>query len=187
MKVLKLYKNELELIEKASKNHRDAQHQLYKKHAHKMLSICRFYIRDLQQAEEVILNGFFKIFKQLDTFKNEGSFEGWMRKIIVRESISYLRKKKQLEFSAEDMELYEKPILHDSTALDIEEVQLLIDKLPQVYRVVFIMFAIEGYKHSEISTLLKISESTSKSQLHKARKLLQQQIKQLNTTSYGIN
>ena len=95
--------------------------------------------------------------------------------------------KKQLEFSAEDMELYEKPILHDSTALDIEEVQLLIDKLPQGYRVVFIMFAIEGYKHSEISTLLKISESTSKSQLHKARKLLQQQIKQLNTTSYSIN
>ena len=119
--------------------------------------------------------------------KAEGSFEGWMRKIIVRESISYLRKKKQLEFSAEDMELYEKPILHDTTALDIEEVQLLIDKLPHGYRVVFIMFAIEGYKHSEISTLLKISESTSKSQLHKARKLLQQQIKQLNTTSYGIN
>lgn len=187
MKVLKLYKNESELIEKASKNHRDAQHQIYKKHAPKMLSICRCYIRDLQQAEEVLLNGFFKIFKQLDTFKNEGSFEGWMRKIIVRESISYLRKKKQLEFSAEDMELYEKPILHDSTALDIEEVQLLIDKLPHGYRVVFIMFAIEGYKHSEISTLLKISESTSKSQLHKARKLLQQQIKQLNTTSYGIN
>ena len=187
MKVLKLYKNELELIEKASKNHRDAQHQLYKKHAPKMLSICRFYIRDFQQAEEVLLNGFFKIFKQLETFKNEGSFEGWMRKIIVRESISYLRKKKQLEFSAEDMELYEKPILHDSTALDIEEVQLLIDKLPQGYRVVFIMFAIEGYKHSEISRLLKISESTSKSQLHKARKLLQHQIKQLNTSSYGIN
>ena len=161
MKVLKLYKNELELIEKASKNHRDAQHQLYKKHAPKMLSICRFYIRYLQQAEEVLLNGFFKIFKQLDTFKNEGSFEGWMRKIIVRESISYLRKKKKLEFSAEDMELYEKPILHDSTALDIEEVQLLIDKLPHGYRVVFIMFAIEGYKHSEISTLLKISESLS--------------------------
>ena len=102
MKVLKLYKNESELIEKASKNHRDAQHQLYKKHAPKMLSICRFYIRDLQQAEEVLLNGFFKIFKQLETFKNEGSFEGWMRKIIVRESISYLRKKKQLEFSAGD-------------------------------------------------------------------------------------
>ena len=65
MKVLKLYKNESELIEKASKNHRDAQHQLYKKHAPKMLSICRFYIRDLQQAEEVLLNGFFKIFKQI--------------------------------------------------------------------------------------------------------------------------
>ena len=132
-------------------------------------------------------SGFFKIFKRLETFKNEGSFEGWMRKIMVRESISYLRKKKQLEFSAEDMGLYEKPIIHDTTELDIEEVQLLIDKLPQGYRVVFIMFAIEGYKHSEISTLLEISESTSKSQLFKARKLLQQQMKQLNTTSYGIN
>ena len=187
MKVLKLYKNDAELIEKASKNHRDAQQVLYQTHAPKMLSICRFYIKDLQQAEEVLLNGFFKIFKQLETFKNEGSFEGWMRKIMVRESISYLRKKKQLEFSAEDMGLYEKPIIHDTTELDIEEVQLLIDKLPQGYRVVFIMFAIEGYKHSEISTLLEISESTSKSQLFKARKLLQQQMKQLNTTSYGIN
>ena len=106
---------------------------------------------------------------------------------MVRESISYLRKKKQLEFSADDMGLYEKPIIHDTAELDIEEVQLLIDKLPQGYRVVFIMFAIEGYKHSEISTLLEISESTSKSQLFKARKLLQQQMKQLNTTSYGIN
>ena len=187
MKVLKLYKNDAELIEKASKNHRDAQQVLYQTHAPKMLSICRFYIIDLQQAEEVMLNGFFKIFKQLETFKNEGSFEGWMRKIMVRESISYLRKKKKLEFSAEDMSLYEKPIINDTTELDIEEVQLLIDKLPQGYRVVFIMFAIEGYKHSEISTLLEISESTSKSQLFKARKLLQQQMKQLNKTSYGSN
>ena len=187
MKVLKLYENDEQLIEKASKKHRDAQHVLYNKHAPKMLSICRFYIKDLQQAEEVMLNGFFKIFKQLETFKNEGSFEGWMRRIMVRESISYLRKKNQFEFSAEDMDLYDKPIIHDTTELDIEEVQLLIDKLPQGYRIVFIMFAIEGYKHSEISALLEISVSTSKSQLFKARKLLQQQMKQLNTTGNGIN
>ena len=98
MKVLKLYENDLELIEKASKNHRDAQQVLYQTHAPKMLSICRFYIKDLQQAEEVLLNGFFKIFKRLETFKNEGSFEGWMRKIMVRESISYLRKKNNSNF-----------------------------------------------------------------------------------------
>jgi len=187
LKVLKLYNNEAQLIYKASKNHRDAQHALYKAHAPKMLSVCRYYIKDTQQAEEALLNGFFKVFKQIKSFKSQGSFEGWIRQIMVHESISLLRKKKQLEFSADDMELYDKPINSDTTELDLEKIQLLINNLPEGYRIIFIMHAVEGYKHREISTLLGISESTSKSQLFKARKLLQKQIKQLNKTSYGTN
>ena len=104
LKVIQLYKNEKQLIKKAASNHRDAQHMLYQLHAPKMLSVCRYYIKDVHQAEEVMLNGFFKVFTQLKSYKAEGSFEGWLRKIMVRESISFLRQQKQIEFSIEDTE-----------------------------------------------------------------------------------
>ncbi|MEZ4798027.1 MAG: RNA polymerase sigma factor [Flavobacteriaceae bacterium] len=187
LKVIPLYKNEAQLIKRAAKNNRDAQHVLFEMHSPKMLSVCRYYIKDVHQAEEVMLNGFFKVFTQLKTFKNEGSFEGWIRRIMIRESISFLRKKKELEFSTDDMEIYDEPTHYTETELEVDQIQQLIDKLPEGYRMVFNMYAIEGYKHSEIAELLHISESTSKSQLFKARKLLQQQIKQLNKTSYGTN
>jgi RNA polymerase sigma-70 factor (ECF subfamily) len=187
LKVIQLYKNEAELIKKAAKNHRDAQHTLYEMHAPKMLSVCRYYIKDVHQAEEVMLNGFFKVFTQLKSFKSEGSFEGWIRRIMIRESISFLRKKKKLEFSADDMEVYEKPVNDTNVEFEVDDIQQLIDKLPEGYRMVFNMYAIEGYKHSEIAEMLSIGESTSKSQLFKARKLLQQQIKQLKNVSNGAN
>jgi len=187
LKVIQLYKNEAQLIKKAAKNHRDAQHTLYEMHAPKMLSVCRYYIKDVHQAEEVMLNGFFKVFTQLKSFKSEGSFEGWIRRIMIRESISFLRKKKRLEFSADDMEVYEKPVNDTNVEFDVDDIQQLIDKLPEGYRMVFNMYAIEGYKHSEIAKMLSIGESTSKSQLFKARKLLQQQIKQLKNASNGTN
>ena len=103
MKVIQLYKKESELIKRALKNNRVAQHVLFEMHAPKMLSICRYYIKDLQQAEEAMLNGFFKVFTQLNTFRNEGSFEGWIRRIMVRESISYLRSKRSFEQLEEDL------------------------------------------------------------------------------------
>ena len=104
LKVIPLHKNESALIKKASKNNREAQHVLFEIHAPKMLSVCRYYINDIQFAEEAMLNGFLKVFSNLKSFKNEGSFEGWIRRIMVRESISFLRKKKQIEFSLEDIE-----------------------------------------------------------------------------------
>ena len=98
MKVIQLHKNESKLIQKAAKQNREAQHILYELHAPKMLSICRQYIRDIHHAEDAMLNGFFKVFSHLKDFKEEGSFEGWIRKIMVRESISFLRQHKKLEF-----------------------------------------------------------------------------------------
>ncbi len=95
MKVIQLYKNETKLIKRAQTNNREAQHVLYELHAPKMLSVCRYYIKDLQHAEEAMLNGFFKVFKNLKHFKSEGSFEGWIRRIMVRESISFLRQQKK--------------------------------------------------------------------------------------------
>ena len=185
LKVIQLYKNENKLIDKAIKNNRKAQHVLYELHAPKMLSVCRYYISDIQHAEEVMLNGFFKVFSNLGKFNKEGSFEGWIRKIMVRESISFLRQRKQIEFSMDNIDVKEKPSISMDSGLELDEIQRLIDDLPEGYKMVFNMSVIEGYKHHEISEILDISVGTSKSQLYKARKMLQQKINELNKTSYG--
>jgi RNA polymerase sigma-70 factor (ECF subfamily) len=187
MKVIQLHKNETKLIQRAAKQNREAQHVLYELHAPKMLSVCRYYIKDLQQAEEAMLNGFFKVFSNLKNFKAEGSFEGWIRRIMVRESISYLRGKKNFEFPVEELTYKNDYTNNIEVDIDLAQIQQLIDALPKGYKMVFVMYAIEGYKHQEIAEMLNISEGTSKSQLYKARKLLQEKIKELNKTSYGTN
>jgi len=187
LKVVQLYHNNTELIQRAAKNNREAQHVLFEMHAPKMLSVCRYYVKDVHKAEEVMLNGFFKAFVNLNSFKNEGSFEGWLRKIMVRESISFLRQQKPIEFSIEEVETSNDYSNAMETNLEVNDIQQLIDELPEGYKMVFVMYAIEGYKHHEIAELLNISEGTSKSQLFKARQMLQQKLKELNTTSYGTN
>jgi RNA polymerase sigma factor (sigma-70 family) len=187
MKVIQLHKNEAELIQRAIKHNREAQHVLYELYASKMLSVCRYYVKDIQQAEEIMLNGFFKVFKYLSTFKNNGSFEGWIRRIMVREAISFLRQKNDIEFAAEDHYIEKDYTNNIKTNIEVAEIQQLIDGLPEGYKVVFVMFAVEGYKHHEIAELLEISEGTSKSQLYKARQILQRKIKELNSSHYGTN
>tara|TARA_R110002020_G_scaffold279150_2_gene494589 strand:- start:14259 stop:14819 length:561 start_codon:yes stop_codon:yes gene_type:complete len=184
VKVVTLFNNEVKLIKKATQNNREAQHVLFELHAPKMLSVCRYYVKDMQHAEEVMLNGFLKVFTNLKTFKHEGSFEGWIRRIMVREAISFLRQKKTIQFVDEEYQHIE---IQDETTqqYDVAQLQELIDNLPEGYKMVFVMYAIEGYKHAEIATLLNISIGTSKSQLFKARKMLQDNIKILNTKEYG--
>jgi len=152
-----------------------------------MLSVCRYYVKDVQKAEEVMLNGFFKVFTHLSAFKNEGSFEGWVRKIMVREAISFLRQQKNVEFMVDELEANYDSSNNINSEMEIAEIQQLIDDLPEGYKMVFVMYAIEGYKHQEIADILKITEGTSKSQLFKARQLLQQKINALNKTGYGTN
>jgi len=184
VKVVTLFNNEVKLIKKATQNNREAQHVLFELHAPKMLSVCRYYVKDMQHAEEVMLNGFLKVFTNLKTFKHEGSFEGWIRRIMVREAISFLRQKKTIQFVDEEYQHIE---IQDETTqqYDVAQLQELIDNLPEGYKMVFVMYAIEGYIHAEIATLLNISIGTSKSQLFKARKMLQDNIKILNTKGYG--
>ena len=150
-----------------------------------MLGVCRQYIKDVHFAEDVMVQGFLKMFTKLETFKFEGSFEGWLRRIMIRESISYLRKQ---QFVVYDDEIYEKnqsEEISQSTDLDTEHIQQLIDALPQGYKMVFVLYTVEGYKHKEIAEMLSITESTSKTQLLKARKLLQEQLRQQNIIGYG--
>ncbi|QDO95631.1 RNA polymerase sigma factor [Formosa sediminum] len=186
MKVIQLHKNQNELIKKASQNNREAQQALYDWHAPKMLSVCRYYIKDIHHAEEAMLNGFLKVFTQLKSFENKGSFEGWVRRIMVRESISFLRQKKQFVFAEVSEDIIEITPLSSEENLEVDDIQNLIDQLPEGYKMVFIMSAIEGYKHHEIAQILKISEGTSKSQLFKARQMLQQQLNTLHSDRYGI-
>lgn len=185
MKVIPLFKNETQLIARVVKNHRGSQQHLYTKYSPKMLSVCRMYIKDLHHAEEAMLNGFFKVFSNLASFKNEGSFEGWVRRIMIRESISYLRTKRSLVFQENGLENFAESSNNIQSGMEVEEIQSLIDTLPEGYRVVFVMYAVEGYKHHEIADILGITEGTSKSQLFKARKMLQERLAITENSSYG--
>jgi RNA polymerase sigma factor (sigma-70 family) len=186
LKVIQLHKNESALIKRAIKNNRESQHVLFELHAPKMLSVCRYYIKDIQHAEEAMLNGFFKVFSNLSSFREVGSFEGWIRRIMVRESISFLRQQKNVEFPVEEIDFKNEWDDSINTSIRVDEIQQLIDALPEGYKMVFVMYAIEGYKHHEIADMLNINKGTSKSQLFKARKMLQDEIQKLNkTTSYG--
>ncbi|UII80720.1 RNA polymerase sigma factor [Flagellimonas sp. CMM7] len=176
MKIISLHTNEKLLIKKAIAGDQQIQKLLYEKFSPKMLGVCRQYIKDLQFAEDVMINGFVKVFQNLRSFQHKGSFEGWIRKIMVRESISYLRKRQFVVYDDEVCESQPKEIEGSSSLLDVEYVQQLIDKLPEGYKMVFLLYAIEGYKHQEIAKMLKISEGTSKSQLFKARKMLQENL-----------
>lgn len=179
MKVIQLHKNKTLLINKAKKNNRKAQHELYNLYAPKMLSVCRYYIKDVVKAEEAMLNGFLKVFKNISSFKGNGSFEGWVRRIMVRSCISYIRQNKSVEFASEE-DVVTKSIDAINSNIEVEYIQQLIDDLPEGYKLVFVMHAIEGYKHNEIAGLLNISEGTSKSQLFKARQWLQARISKQN-------
>ncbi len=185
LKVIPLYNNEKQLIKKATQQNREAQRQLFEKHSPKMLSVCRQYINDIQFAEEVMLGGFLKVFTHLESFKGEGSFEGWIRRIMVRECISFLRKQKKKELFTDEMEAFEESVNDIDSDIELEHIQRLIDDLPEGYRMVFVMYAVEGYKHQEIAEMLQISVNTSKTQLFKARKMLQKKVSRLNAVSNG--
>lgn len=175
MKVIKLHTEEQQLIEHALQNNRHAQHQLYNTYAAKMLGVCRNYIKDIHEAEDVMISSFMKVFTHLAAFENKGSFEGWIRRIMINECLSYLRVKKKVNF-IEDQTQNEFSYQEHELQFTAEELQALIDKLPEGYKMVFNLYVVEGYKHHEIAELLHISEGTSKSQLSHARKYLQELI-----------
>lgn len=185
MKIISFYKNERQLIKKAIDGNREAQKVLYTKHSPKMLSVCRQYIKDTHFAEDVMIQGFVKMFKHLDTFRFQGSFEGWVRRIMIRESISFLRKQQFVVYDDTVFEDHQNTTSELVSDLDTEHIQRLIDALPQGYKMVFVLYTIEGYKHQEIAEMLGITESTSKSQLFKARKMLQEQLQEQNIIGYG--
>jgi len=175
LKVINLHQDENDLIRQAADNNRHAQQKVYSKYAPKMLSICRQYIKDLHQAEDIMITAFMKVFTNLKNFEHKGSFEGWIRRIMVNECISYLRVQKKVGF-LEDEFYVEDTFNNIESHFSVEDIQSLIDSLPDGYKMVFNLYAVEGFKHQEIAKMLGISEGTSKSQLCHARKMLQEQI-----------
>lgn len=169
--------SEHQLAEGCRSKDRKIQRQVYEHFSPLMLTVCRRYINDVSQAEEVMLGGFMKVFNKADQYEGNGSFEGWIRRIMVNEALSWLRKHKMLslEVSLEHAEnTYEQEIAdHLVTNKDLMD---MIAQLPDGYRAVFNLYAIEGYSHKDIAERLGIAESTSKSQLSRARQMLQRNL-----------
>ncbi|HPK09473.1 MAG TPA: sigma-70 family RNA polymerase sigma factor [Saprospiraceae bacterium] len=166
-----------ELIQECLANNRTAQRQLFEIYAPKMIIVCRRYVRLDTEAEDVMQEAFVKIFRNLKSFNFEGSFEGWVRKIMINTSLKYISKKhfqnESTTLSEVNEESVEPEILYK---LNEEDIMDLIRSLPDGYRHVFNMYIIEGYSHKEIASMLGIEESTSRSQLVKARRILQDKI-----------
>lgn len=165
---------DVELIEGCKRQDREAQKLLYNQYASKFYALCCRYIKDKMEAEDVLITAFTKILNRIDQYTGGGNFEGWMRKVVVNDALSYLRKNKNMyletDIAAADYEPdYEK--LEDQ--LEAEDLLKMIESLPSGYRIVFNLYAIEGYSHKEIGDQLGISENTSKSQLSRARAALQ--------------
>ena len=125
-----------------------------------------------------------KVFSNLKNFQHNGSFEGWIRRIMVNECISHIRVQKKVSF-IEDENYFEESFNNIESRFSVDDIQFLIDSLPDGYKIVFNLYAIEGYKHKEISSMLGITEGTSKSQLSHARKMLKEQIRALKNYSNG--
>lgn len=153
-----------------------AQQALYDRYSPKMFGICFRYMQDQMEAEEVMIGGFLKVFANLERFRQDGSFEGWIRRIMVNEALTALRKRKLSWIEPLENARHQGSYSDSDLQFEAEELLQMIEKLPTGYRTVFNLYAIEGYSHKEIADLLDITESTSKSQLNRARNLLKEQL-----------
>ncbi|GAB2765411.1 sigma-70 family RNA polymerase sigma factor [Rhabdobacter roseus] len=169
-----------EIVRQCQRDNPFAQKRLYEHFANRMYRLCRRYVPDAFETEEVLMNGFLKIFRALGTFeyRSDDELEVWMKRIMVNEALMYLRRKVgQKAWSLDHPDLPEAEVPHAAQETDAdlqaEAIHDLILRLPHGYRTVFCLYAIEGYSHREIAALLGVSENTSKSQLSKARAMLQ--------------
>lgn len=173
--------DELKLVEESVNGNSIAQKKLFEKFAPKMMFVCLRYCKEQNDAEDALQEGFIKVFSNLAKYKNDGSLEGWVRRIMVNSCLDLLRKNKKLENQAAlddlDFKIHDNSLASDN--LQAEDLYNIILKLPKGYQVVFNLFAIEGYSHKEISELLNISEDTSKSQYFRARTFLRNYLEKI--------
>jgi RNA polymerase sigma factor (sigma-70 family) len=170
---------ESDLLAGCMEGNRRMQEELYRRFSPRMYAVCLRYAGNAEEAEDILQEGFIKVFKKLGSFRSEGSFEGWVRRIFVNTSIEHFRRKRYLmpvtEKEENTIEGKYLSVLDDLAARDI---MALVQELSPGYRTVFNMYVVEGYTHKEIGDMLGISEGTSKSQLSRAKVILQDMVKQ---------
>lgn len=178
---------EQELLKGCIEEDRVFQREFYKKFAGKMLAVCMRYATDKMEAEDILQEGFIKIFDNLSKFEQKGSLEGWVRRIMVNTALNHIKTKK-LRFEEANSETAELSGVENSGFERLNEQQLLeiIGKMPEGYKMVFNLSVVEGFSHSEIGEMLGIEEATSRSQLAKARKYLQQVIIKMEKLTHEL-
>lgn len=166
-----------ELIHQCKKQDRSAQEQLYRIYAAKLFGLCLKYSDNRQQAEDNLQDGFVTIFEKISQYKNTGSFEGWMKRIVINTALQKHRQQKLYGINNET-QLQEEEVEVETDDLSVDFLLECVQSLPERYRQVFNLYVMDGYSHKEISALLDISEGTSKSNLARARKSLKEKIEE---------
>ena len=169
-----------DLWEGCLKNNRKQQEMLYRMLAPKMLAVCVRYAKDKDEAQDILQEGFIKMFKNMKSYRGDGSLEGWIRRIMVHSAISRYRKAKTIvlvdDFAEQNIPVNNS---YNTNGLEERELMQMVEELPKTYRSVFNMYAIEGYSHQEIGTTLGMSELLSRTTLHRARAILKEKLSQL--------
>ncbi len=166
-----------EIIEGCRKGKQNAQKLLFERYSERMFGLCRYYTRSEEEAEDVLHDGFIRIFQNISKYR-DGNFEGWMKTVFINLALMHYRKLKRMDTYEDINELraLQEKVVSDEP-MHHEEIMLMVRELPPQYQLVFNLYAIEGYKHKEIADMLGIDEGTSKSNLSRARKILQTKLK----------
>ena len=166
-----------DIIQKCQDGNSGAQTALYHLFSAKLYGVCLRYAKDSAEAEDIMQEGFIRVYSKISQFESKGSFEGWMRRIMINTALEKFRKQDRL-YPVEEMKVFESTEFVEETISSITANDLLriIQELPPRYKMVFNLFAIEGYSHLEIAEMMNISEGTSKSNLSRARVILQKSV-----------
>lgn len=177
-----------DLIRGCMESDRRMQEELYRRFSPRMYAVCLRYAGNAEEAEDILQEGFIKVFKKLDSFRNEGSFEGWIRRIFVNTAIEHFRRKKYLlPVTEKEENTIEGKYTSVLDELGAKDIMALVQQLSPGYRTVFNMYVVEGYTHKEIADQLGISEGTSKSQLSRAKVILQDMVRTFIDRQRGIS
>ena len=180
-----------QLIESCNHNDSDAFERLYIKYASKMKGVAFRYVNDSAVAEDILQEAYIKVFVNLKTFDTKGSFEGWLRRVVVNSSINYYHSIKKQQEKLSDLGYIlendgEEDSVDENYDYSMEELVESIGMLPEGYKMVFNMYVVDNFTHKEIASALNITEGTSKSQLSKAREYLKKVLEKQKTVSNGI-
>lgn len=166
---------ENDMIQGCIKGMRDAQKMLFNRFASKMLGVCMRYAKDKAEAEDMLQEGFIKVYQNIARFKGDGSFEGWVRRIMVFTAINFFKHRTRKFQEDLDRENFDAPFEDNIIeTISAKEIIALVQQLPEGYKMVFNLYAVEGYTHKEIGEILGIATGTSKSQYARARATMQQ-------------